>query len=756
MWSVRSSTLGRKLVYGVLLLFLIPTLLLGVILFSLSQLGLFQNNPAGLLVALAIGLLVMVAYVVTVAHTLGGSLLRNLHEIQLGTELIATVNPGHRIHVRTGDELESLAAEINRMADRVWEARNHLEREVASATAELEVERGKLSLVLEALGEGVLLATPDGRISLANRAAQELLGPGLLGRSLFDFVDREKVAHFLERLRSGASSAERFSLHLAGGTVLQTAMTPFFDGEHQMVGFILVLRDVTARTRSDQENQRLLAAALQELRNPLSSIRSLSESLLGDPGLASAQAQRLLEAIHTEAVRLSGVVLEMGEPAHLGLARPPWHFEQIAVADLVFMTLRRLKRDDDRAGDGVRIEGSLPALVHIGAEVSTLSGALAHMLRAVLARSPSPSAQLQGDTGETAWLRPKLRGRLVELEVGGPGNGVVSELEALLDSPAVAWASSEVARGGRLSVREVVQQHAGEVWGHVEDGRLGFRLMLPTAEGEHVGSDNEAIVAREDTFVGAGLASGFGEGEDQSERPGFYDFSFFDEIDRQLTPAERDRRLDELSYVVLDTETTGLEPEAGDRIVSIAGVRIRARSVRRAETFDALVNPARRIPAASVKFHGITDAMVAEAPRIDVVLPAFLRFAEDCVLVGHEVSFDLRFIDAASERLGPPGPPIQQGGPSPTFAHPVLDTLLLSEVVHGPLEGHRLEVVAERLGVAVRGRHSALGDALTTAEVFVRLVELLDKRGIRTLGEALDATRQVRGRLATLAGELSE
>jgi DNA polymerase III subunit epsilon len=725
MWSVRSSTLGRKLVYGVLLLFLIPTLLLGVILFSLSQLGLFQNNPAGLLVALAIGLLVMVAYVVTVAHTLGGSLVRNLHEIQLGTELIATVNPGHRIHVRTGDELESLAAEINRMADRVWEARNHLEREVASATAELEVERGKLSLVLEALGEGVLLATPDGRISLANRAAQELLGPGLLGRSLFDFVDRE-------------------------------AMTPFFDGEHQMVGFILVLRDVTARTRSDQENQRLLAAALQELRNPLSSIRSLSESLLGDPGLASAQAQRLLEAIHTEAVRLSGVVLEMGEPARLGLARPPWHFEQIAVADLVFMTLRRLKRDDDRAGDGVRIEGSLPALVHIGAEVSTLSGALAHMLRAVLARSPSPSAQLQGDTGETAWLRPKLRGRLVELEVGGPGNGVVSELEALLDSPAVAWASSEVARGGRLSVREVVQQHAGEVWGHVEDGRLGFRLMLPTAEGKHVGSDNEAIVAREDTFVGAGLASGFGEGEDQSERPGFYDFSFFDEIDRQLTPAERDRRLDELSYVVLDTETTGLEPEAGDRIVSIAGVRIRARSVRRAETFDALVNPARRIPAASVKFHGITDAMVAEAPRIDVVLPAFLRFAEDCVLVGHEVSFDLRFIDAASERLGPPGPPIQQGGPSPTFAHPVLDTLLLSEVVHGPLEGHRLEVVAERLGVAVRGRHSALGDALTTAEVFVRLVELLDKRGIRTLGEALDATRQVRGRLATLAGELSE
>jgi DNA polymerase-3 subunit epsilon len=166
-------------------------------------------------------------------------------------------------------------------------------------------------------------------------------------------------------------------------------------------------------------------------------------------------------------------------------------------------------------------------------------------------------------------------------------------------------------------------------------------------------------------------------------------------------------------------------------------VRVRRGAVRRGETFDAIVNPGRPIPQASVRFHGITDAMVAEAPPIDVVLPAFLRFARGAVLVGHQVSFDLRFLRIETERLGLPA--LQA-------THPVLDTLLLSEAVHGPLGAHGLDAVADRLGVAVRGRHSALGDALATAEVFVRLVELLGRRGVRTLGEAVEASRRARGR----------
>jgi DNA polymerase-3 subunit epsilon len=127
--------------------------------------------------------------------------------------------------------------------------------------------------------------------------------------------------------------------------------------------------------------------------------------------------------------------------------------------------------------------------------------------------------------------------------------------------------------------------------------------------------------------------------------------------------------------------------------------------------------------------------MVAGAPAIDLVLPAFLRFAREAVLVGHEASFDLRFLEPEARRLGLP---------SLTATRPILDTRLLSRSLHGPGESHTLEAVALRLGVPVTGRHSALGDALTTAELLVRLLALVQKRGVLTLGQALDLVRDAR------------
>jgi DNA polymerase-3 subunit epsilon len=147
--------------------------------------------------------------------------------------------------------------------------------------------------------------------------------------------------------------------------------------------------------------------------------------------------------------------------------------------------------------------------------------------------------------------------------------------------------------------------------------------------------------------------------------------------------------------------------------------------------FDMLVDPKRSVPVESVAVHGITDAMLVGAPPIETVLPAFLEFAGPAVLVAHEASFDLRFLDPEARRLGLP----------PLSGRPILDTRLLSRSLHGPGEGHTLEAIASRLGVTVLGRHSALGDAQTTAEILVRLLALLDRRGVRTLGEALDAVR---------------
>ncbi|MEO7336079.1 MAG: exonuclease domain-containing protein, partial [Caldimonas sp.] len=105
-------------------------------------------------------------------------------------------------------------------------------------------------------------------------------------------------------------------------------------------------------------------------------------------------------------------------------------------------------------------------------------------------------------------------------------------------------------------------------------------------------------------------------------------------------------------------------------------------------------------------------------------------FARDTVLVGHNAAFDMRFLQLkeAESRIH--------------FDQPVLDTMLLSAWLHPNQESHRLEAIAARLGVAVTARHTALGDAFVTAEVFLGLIPLLRARGVRTLGAARAAALQ--------------
>jgi DNA polymerase-3 subunit epsilon len=710
---VRFSRLERKLVGAVLVLFVVPTLVAVAGLLVLYRRGVL-DDPAALALAVALGLVAMTTYVALLSHELGRTLVRTIQEIQLGTELMATVNPEHRLAIRTGDDLQALAEEINRMADRVGEARVGLEAEVARATAALHVERSTLAAVLEALGEGVVAASAEGRVTLANRAAQERLvagGVGLLGQSLFDFVDREKVAHFLERLRASGGTPQRFSLQPVAGGVLEAVMTPFFDAERRIVGFVLVLRDVTSPARSDEERRARLSATFRELRGPLASVRSLAENLLDDPAAVTGAARPLLDAIHAEAVRLSALIA--GQAPALAGDGTPAHFERLTVTELTAMTLRRL------AAEGVGPEALDTAaaadLPPLRAEASALSAAVARLARAALAR--------RAPVGR-AWLRWSQRGGVLQLDVGAEGSASLASLEPVLDEVVPLGGASP------LPIREVVRGHAGECWAYAGEGRVGFRASFPAA------SPAPAETPARPPFVGAGMASGVSAGEAVAgTRPDFYDFSLLDEMERRLPAAERDRRLEDLEFVVLDTETTGLAPKHGDRIVSLAAVKVRGGSVRTGESFDALVNPRRPIPVASVGFHGISDAMVADQPPIDVVLPVFLEFARGAVLVGHQVWFDIQFLAREAGRLG-------LG--VITDRHPVLDTLALSEVVHGPLPGHGLEEAAGRLGVSVRGRHSALGDALTTAEVLVRLLPLLARRGIVTLGQALEAARRAR------------
>ncbi len=212
-------------------------------------------------------------------------------------------------------------------------------------------------------------------------------------------------------------------------------------------------------------------------------------------------------------------------------------------------------------------------------------------------------------------------------------------------------------------------------------------------------------------------------------RPIAYDFDLFEMgLPRvQLLKCP----LRELSYTVFDTETTGLEPSHGDKIVAIGAVRIEQGKLLREAMFHQLVNPERPIPRQATKIHGITDEMVKDKPTLKEVLPRFLEFCKGTVLVAHNAAFDLKFLEIEAQKLGL------------KIDFPVVDTLFISYGLFGDFDVHNLDSIAKRLGLTVAGLHSALGDALLTAEIFLKLLPHLEKKGIRTLEELFAFCRRM-------------
>ena len=213
-----------------------------------------------------------------------------------------------------------------------------------------------------------------------------------------------------------------------------------------------------------------------------------------------------------------------------------------------------------------------------------------------------------------------------------------------------------------------------------------------------------------------------------AERPLVFDFGL---IDRAPIEDVADTPLSALTYVIFDTETTGLDATK-DEIVQIGAVRAMNGRMISGETFETLVAPGRPIPPASSRVHGITDELVAGAPDIRKAARRFHDFARDAVLVAHNAPFDLAFLKR------------REGEISVAFDNPVLDTVLLSAAVFGETEEHTLDAIAERLDVRIEGaaRHTAMGDAVATASVLLRLLPILEARGIRTLRDAVAAMRR--------------
>jgi len=245
------------------------------------------------------------------------------------------------------------------------------------------------------------------------------------------------------------------------------------------------------------------------------------------------------------------------------------------------------------------------------------------------------------------------------------------------------------------------------------------------ADGEPVTFAGPAEPQAELLPVEAAIPEREGFAQPHNSRPVFYEFDLFHH--RPLD--ERGKGLlRHQTFVAFDTETTGLDPAHGDEIIQLGAVRIVNGKIIPGEMIDQLINPRRPIPESSVAIHGITSRMVAGQPTIEQILPHFHRFAEGAVLVAHNAAFDLRCLQLKETQTGV------------RFENPVIDTLLLSSIIHPHQESHSLDEIAERFSLTNIGRHTALGDALVTAEVLLKMIPLLEAKGIMTLNDALQAS----------------
>ncbi|MBE0625779.1 MAG: PAS domain-containing protein [Burkholderiales bacterium] len=625
------------------------------------------------------------------------------------TRIVFAANREHRVAASGAPELADVAAAINRLAEAYCRLQADLEARSGAANVQLEEERNRLAALMSELSEGVLLCNAEGRILLYNEKARALFGtamaPGArqefvgrlvgLGRSVFTLIDRDQVAHALEKLQSSLDQgveypATRFITNAVTGALVKVQMAPFLSAGRRIAGMVLTLEDVTELMDREAQRRSLLQAFASGVRAPMASLRAAAENLASFPEMNEARRVQFTEIVAAESRQLSAMIndalAEYAEALKAGLA-----LEDMRAADLLSVARGRIE-----AVLGLPCaQEQEPEDIWIKVDSFALVESLAYL-----------AGHLRDDYGvRSVALRAAQSGRFAELDLVFIGAIVGSDALALWENEPMQVGAQQTP----LTLKGVLERHGGEIWvqSHKTSHTAWFRLLLP---------------------LGAPAAPAPRRSVASDSRPEYYDFDLFRHTGTDQGLAER--KLADLHYTVFDTETTGLEPSAGDEIISLGAVRIVNARLLKSEVFEQLVNPHRPVSKASTRIHGIEQQALAGQPAIGEVLPQFQHFCEDTVLVAHNAAFDMRFLE------------LKEAATGIRFAQPVLDTLLLSVIVHPNQESHSLEAMAQRLGVSVIGRHTALGDALVTGEIFLKLLPLLAEQGILTLGHALDASRE--------------
>lgn len=618
--------------------------------------------------------------------------------------IVTGANPRHPVSVTGAAPMRALAQAVQRLADRHASERDEVQARIAQASARLTEESRRLGALMSELPQAVLVSNEEGRILLYNARAAQLFAqadghgsPIGLDRPLTALLDGAAVAHAMDQIQRrvalGQSSVTAQLVTRRGPALLRVQVVPIAGLPTGPAGHVLIVEDATRSMAELGRRDLALQRLTQGTRSALANLRAAAQALQQYPAMDAQRRARFTAVVDEESGHLASQLEQALHEQDTG-SSAAWPRDEMQLADLVFALQGQLAgllpeplecRFD--AGIGARwVEVDSHAIVLL----------LAHLLGRIAGQ------------GSLAGAAVELveQGRLLRLELVwcGPAPDP-RDLQAWEAEPLQTAA-------GAVTVREVLDRHGAELWGLAEPSGSAARLCLQLVAASPSGS------ARSSGHPAAPVG-----------RPISYDFDLFHQ--RGQTREIDDVPLAASSFTVFDTETTGLRPGEGDEIIAIGAVRIVNARLLEHESFDRLTRPRRPVRASAEAVHGISTARLQGEPPLERVLPEFARFAEGTVLVAHNAAFDMRFLELARERTGV------------RFDQPVLDTLLLASVVmpgHGAGEYH-LEQLAERLGLPPQARHQALADALTTAQVFLRLLPLLAERDIHTLGQAREACK---------------